>query len=545
MKGKLIHWMLLLIVFLVTNACIKNSYVDRVQKGDTSCAGNFETRAMKGAGLGLSGGGYRATLFHLGALKRLNEMGLLHRMDEVSSVSGGSITSGQLATYIARQGETLDQRIAPNDWESGIATPLYTLTEQDIRTGPILRRYFIPWNWFDSTAAIDAVADRLHEDLTDLMLQDLPTKPDFVFNATEMGFGANWEMRSWRMGSYRTGYMVPVPSDWPLAKAVAASAAFPPVLQPMKVEYDKTQFNGYTWRDKNKPAEPSGPHSKARPIHADCWKTGDWEKVMGDLRISDGGVYDNLGLEPIWKDRKYVFVSDGGKTLDAEPDEGFNSRLTRWNGIMSEQAGALRKRMLYKLPKVTPVYWSIGDGRQRKVEKEDKKKNMEGDKPVDKPEDKKAASVPEYKKGYPGYSREYPGYSKDVAANFISYIRTDLNGFSEVERKILENHGYFVANAAVMGKVRKTNKRIDCDKSDAARNTKRPKKCPKADAAKTKLAKQFIDFVQPEDFLPAQVPHPEWAPTTVSECEIKKALVDGYEGCSLEGKTMAEKQPQE
>jgi hypothetical protein len=44
-----------------------------------------------GIGLCLSGGGYRAALFHLGALRRLNEFGMLARLRTISSVSGGSI----------------------------------------------------------------------------------------------------------------------------------------------------------------------------------------------------------------------------------------------------------------------------------------------------------------------------------------------------------------------------------------------------------------------------------------------------------------------
>src|SRR5215207_6416080 len=44
----------------------------------------------------LSGGGYRAMLFHLGVLFRLNEAGYLPRLDRVSSVSGGSITASLL-----------------------------------------------------------------------------------------------------------------------------------------------------------------------------------------------------------------------------------------------------------------------------------------------------------------------------------------------------------------------------------------------------------------------------------------------------------------
>jgi len=50
-----------------------------------------------GIALCLSGGGYRAMLFHLGALKRLNELDYLPKLDQVSSVSGGSITVGVLA----------------------------------------------------------------------------------------------------------------------------------------------------------------------------------------------------------------------------------------------------------------------------------------------------------------------------------------------------------------------------------------------------------------------------------------------------------------
>src|SRR5690348_18283259 len=49
-----------------------------------------------GIALCLSGGGYRAMLFHVGCLWRLNQLGMLARLDRISSVSGGSITSGVL-----------------------------------------------------------------------------------------------------------------------------------------------------------------------------------------------------------------------------------------------------------------------------------------------------------------------------------------------------------------------------------------------------------------------------------------------------------------
>src|SRR6266852_8666340 len=52
-------------------------------------------------GLALSGGGFRATLFHLGAIRRLHELGILPKLTTISSVSGGSILNGFLASRLA------------------------------------------------------------------------------------------------------------------------------------------------------------------------------------------------------------------------------------------------------------------------------------------------------------------------------------------------------------------------------------------------------------------------------------------------------------
>ena len=57
-------------------------------------------RERAGVALCLSGGGFRATLFHLGALRRLNETGVLAKVDTISSVSGGSIMAAFLATAV-------------------------------------------------------------------------------------------------------------------------------------------------------------------------------------------------------------------------------------------------------------------------------------------------------------------------------------------------------------------------------------------------------------------------------------------------------------
>ena len=85
-----------------------------------------------GVALCLSGGGFRATLFHLGALRRLNEFGLLSRFDAISSVSGGSILNGVLATRWPR--------LAIDIAGSGTAIALgqYMLAEDELRAAQLL-----------------------------------------------------------------------------------------------------------------------------------------------------------------------------------------------------------------------------------------------------------------------------------------------------------------------------------------------------------------------------------------------------------------------
>ncbi len=53
----------------------------------------------KRSALALSGGGYRATLFAVGSLYRLNELGILKNLNRITAVSGGSITLGYLALH--------------------------------------------------------------------------------------------------------------------------------------------------------------------------------------------------------------------------------------------------------------------------------------------------------------------------------------------------------------------------------------------------------------------------------------------------------------
>src|SRR5450759_4888773 len=90
-----------------------------------------------GIGLCLSGGGFRAMLFHLGAFVRLNELGLMPRLDRIASVSGGSIAAGALAVAWKNLKFTSDG-VATNLQEL-VARPLLALSQRRIDTYAIVR----------------------------------------------------------------------------------------------------------------------------------------------------------------------------------------------------------------------------------------------------------------------------------------------------------------------------------------------------------------------------------------------------------------------
>jgi NTE family protein len=166
--------------------------------------------ARKGIGLCLSGGGFRASLFHLGALKRLNELGILNRPDfrTITSVSGGSITAAALATALAKRGKQPTGPIPNEEWNKEVRDPLRALTKKDQRTGPFLKR-FLPWKIWKTETTVEALSARYENELTSLKLKDLPHQPDFLFLATDMAWGVSFGFaRDW-MGDYQAGYMPP------------------------------------------------------------------------------------------------------------------------------------------------------------------------------------------------------------------------------------------------------------------------------------------------------------------------------------------------
>ena len=237
----------------------------------------------------LSGGGYRAMLYHLGALRRLNEFGLLAVADRFSSVSGGSITAAVLAREWGALG--FDQDGRAQGFES-VERILFDLAGKTIdwQSGVI---GIVP-----GTTGAAQLAHRYRRFLFGAAtLQDVPAdRPRFVFNTTNMATG---NLFRWS-GSYGADHAVGR-IDRPalgLAEVVAASSAFPPVLSPLRIT-------------------PPGPvlnHETGQPV----------KEQPSRLWLTDGGVYDNLGLQTV-QSFHTVLASDGAESvnLGEAPSCGF------------------------------------------------------------------------------------------------------------------------------------------------------------------------------------------------------------------------------
>ena len=109
-----------------------------------------------------------------------------------------------------------------------------------------------------------------------------------------------------------------------LSMAVAASSAFPPVLSPVEMKLDPTTFSKNSGLDLQRPP------------------------FTTNVILSDGGVYDNLGLETAWKRYKTVFVSDAGGKMQAEeePKSDWARHAYRILDLVDNQVRSLRKRQV-------------------------------------------------------------------------------------------------------------------------------------------------------------------------------------------------------
>lgn len=337
-----------------------------------------------GMGLALSGGGFRATLFHCGALWRLAELGYLGRLDRISSVSGGSITAGVLGL---RWNVLRADRFAVASLVEHVVAPLRAYCARNVDAPAIIQGLLVPFRSIPDFLASD-YDDQLFRSAT---LQSLPDVPRFVINSTNLATGVDFRFSKPYAGDYRIG-LIERPR-FPLAVAVAASSAFPPVLSPVVLETDPASFVRWTGSD----------------LHDDVHLR---ERVL----LTDGGAYDNLGLQTVSTRFKTILASDAGAPFDYQWGESRDwvRHGLRVLTVVSRQALSLRRRWLveqYRTKQRSGAYWGIGSDLRR----------------------------------YPRAAFQVPFST----SSRLAMIRTRLNAFTDEEQETLVNWGYAICDAAI------------------------------------------------------------------------------------------------
>jgi len=249
----------------------------------------------------LSGGGFRNALFHLGAVRRLNELGILYQVTTVSAVSGGATLAAHLAKTCHRWSSgPLDSE----SWEREISAPFRRITSENLSARAVLKGW-LPWYWVTDRAVETLARDMEERGLGAMPLDSLPKEPRFIFCATDLVSGTQW--------------LFDRSSDeqWNVSTAAAVSSwLLPP-------------FTG----------------SKFRRVS-----------------LADGGVADYRGVEPVWQTHDTLLVSDGGDMFQPQWGQSMLWSMTRLAATVSHHAQLYQKRWLLSLlesGRFKGGYWSI------------------------------------------------------------------------------------------------------------------------------------------------------------------------------------------
>ena len=356
----------------------------------------------RGTALCLSGGGFRAVLFHLGAIRRLDELGILGHVRTISAVSGGAVIANLLAHPELGWPDPTGGPARVQGLEELVARTVATLTARNLRTLALLS-HFRPGARRRSDGYLRAhvLADELERAVpwwaTDLR-EHRRSGPAILTSATEIGYGVSWLFADassikprGRIGDHRLGYAAP-PPGLRLVDAVAASCAYPPFFPPMELDGAHLGLVG------------------GSPDIDESVQTQ--ESIRRRIQLADGGIYDNLALEPVWADHADVLVSDGGAVFRGRATGSVLPRLWHLLAIASGGGQTTRLRWLrasFAAGILRGATWSI-----------------------DSPRSSERAGEA---------SHAYPA---------LQSVRTDLDAFSTGEQHVLERHGYLVTDAAIV-----------------------------------------------------------------------------------------------
>lgn len=294
-------------------------------------------------GLALSGGGFRAAAFHLGVLKRLEELRILQRVARISTVSGGSITGALYALKCNQHGNG-----NPGDYSvEALISDVRSILASSFRW----RALFGDWRRKLGTSAslvrlstrVALISRTLDQDLFGgTMLCEAP--PWLLVNATNVLTGKAWRFFNDRAGDYLIGATDKTDSIL-LADAVTASAAFPGLVEcmPFRTRWQDLRGDLLDDRWQRPPTKGTGEFSRWRKQYG---------KTTGDLTVplTDGGLYDNEGLEGLRSSR----VTHAIYACTAPPEASHNSRwrvsmALRLVDILHSRLGDLTRRLAHEM----------------------------------------------------------------------------------------------------------------------------------------------------------------------------------------------------
>lgn len=289
--------------------------------------------------LALSGGGVRASVFHCGMLQRLALDGLLEQTTFVSTVSGGSLVTGLIVCRSGNRWPTSEQYL-----DSVLPQVTECLTTATLQRSYVWRSFVLPWRLAHGRADILAKQIAAEWGISGT-LQDIPATPRWFINATCYETGKNWRFSQSRMGDYLTGYVLR-PSVT-ISDAISASAAFPGLIGPLTIQADQYQWHRYE-------------DGEAVPTTTPVKRYELW----------DGGIYDNLGVEPLFKSGDgfregidLLLVSDASAVLSMDP-RTVKERVLRLVDIATDQVRGLRSRAVvteFMRKKGSGAYFRMGN----------------------------------------------------------------------------------------------------------------------------------------------------------------------------------------
>ena len=295
-------------------------------------------------GIALSGGGVRAAVFHLGVLGRLAEDELLEKITRISTVSGGTLVTGLIYSIAGNKWPTSDFYL-----DKCLVQTRHYLTKRDIRHRALLSGGSRPIDLIQRRAKLISKSMQECWRISG-SLNDIPPNPRWILNATTYESGKNWRfIPQRRMGDYIVNY-VEKPSI-PLTDAMVASAAYPSLIGPLVLQTEK-----FSW------------------FKFEGQKQITTQPLFRKLHLWDGGVYDNLGVEALFKiqakheyqdDYNFLIVSDASNAIETSKHSIWCwKRAYRLMTAAIDQVRSLRARALishFETHSNSGVYFKIGN----------------------------------------------------------------------------------------------------------------------------------------------------------------------------------------